>query len=240
MASQGAPLGKSRFRLTIGELFPDGDLVAQWVFSVTALVEDIQVGTHPSKEAQVAGDLRAMLFWHRHMVTRLYEARRLVTTARTVAEVRGFAETLLQNPPGGVDLSDAYKRPSKDVPSTIERLYEELRHLTVHYAKVGGDELRDTLRQYAGLPAEITIETRTDGSPDLQFRWVQAVRGMEVFGDVHQPDFLKQMRDRSELTGRIVASWTMAAGLAVILNARRLGIDTNKLGDISGWAPPSA
>ncbi len=43
--------GQRASRLTVGELFPACDIVAEWVFSVTALIEDIQVGVGPSKEA---------------------------------------------------------------------------------------------------------------------------------------------------------------------------------------------
>jgi hypothetical protein len=240
VASPGSSRGQSRSRLTIGELFPDGDVVGQWVFSLTSLTEDLHVGTQPAKQAQESGDVRGMLSWHRHMVTRLYEARRLITAARTIAEVDAFAGNLLHDPPGGANLMGAYTRPTAGVPSTVEGLYEDLRNVAVHYPKVGGAELRGTLRKHAYLPAHITIEEGLGGTPDLQFRWVQAIRSMEIFGDVHQPDFLAQMRARGEITGRIAASWMMVAGLAVILNARRLGIDTNKLGDISGWEPPGA
>jgi hypothetical protein len=69
---------------------------------------------------------------------------------------------------------------------------------------------------------------------------VQAIRSMEIFGDVHQPDFLTQMRARGEITGQIAASWTMVTALAVALHTRRLGLDADRLGDTSGWVPPAA
>jgi hypothetical protein len=208
------------------------------VFSLTSLIEDLHVGTHPAKEAQESGDLRGMLFWHRHMVTRLYEARRLITAARTVAEVHAFAGDLLHNPPGGANLMEAYTRSAAGVPSTVEGLYKDLRNVTVHYPKVDGAELRGTLHKYAYLPAQITIEEGPGGTPDLQFRWVQAIRSMEIFGDPHQPDFLALMRARSEITGQIAASWTMVTALAVALHTHRLALDANRLGDTSGWVPP--
>jgi hypothetical protein len=65
-------------RLTIGEVFKHDDPVAHWVFSLTALAEDLEVGVEPSRQAMTDGDLRALLFWHRHTATRLYEANRLV------------------------------------------------------------------------------------------------------------------------------------------------------------------
>jgi hypothetical protein len=225
-------------RLTIGELFPHDDLVAQWVFSLTALAEDLQVGSKPAKEATDSGDLRALLFWQRHMVTRLFEARRLVTSARIIEAIREFLGDLLERPPGGANLIEAYTRPSADTPSMVEALYEQLRHLTVHYSKVGGSELGGTLKTYGHLPAEMTITTSPDGSPDLQFLWVQAIRSMEVLGDIRREDFLEAMRRSSHTTGSLTASWMMVSGIAILLHAHRLGIDANRLGDVSGWRVP--
>ena len=37
--------GLPRYKLTVGELFPADDLVAQWVFSVTSLAEDLTILT---------------------------------------------------------------------------------------------------------------------------------------------------------------------------------------------------
>jgi len=238
VASQDSSRAQSP-SLTIGELFPDGDLVGQWVFSLTSLTEDLNIGTQPAKQAQESGDLRGILFWHRHMVTRLYEAGRLVDAAQTIAEVRAFAGQLLHDPPGGANLIDAYTQPAPSVPSTVQRLYANLRNITVHYSKIGEPELRQTLRNYAYLPAQFTIEGGVGGTPNPQFRWVQAIRSMEIFGDIHQPDFLAQMRAAGETTGQIAASWIMVTALALALHTHRLGLDADRLGDTSAWVPPS-
>lgn len=181
----------SENRLTVGELFPQHDVVGQRVFSLTALAEDLNVGLQPSKDALATSDLRALLFWHRHLVTRLFEARRLVTTARNTPEIAEFASDLLQKPPAGVSLLDAYTRPSKNTPSSVEAMYQDIRHLSVHYAKVGKPELEDALATHAYLPAEMKLTIAADGIPDLTFGWVQAIRSMEVLGDIRQADFLE-------------------------------------------------
>lgn len=92
--------------LTVGELFPDGDVVGQWVFSVTALSEDIQLVTHPMQDAKDRQDLRALLFYYRHLVTRLYEARRLVTAVEHRSDLASFLGSLLDRSRLGVDLRD--------------------------------------------------------------------------------------------------------------------------------------
>ena len=239
MASQDSSRAQSP-SLTIGELFPDGDLVGQSrVFSLTSLTEDLNIGTQPAKQAQESGDLRGILFWHRHMVTRLYEAGRLVDAAQTIPEVRAFAGQLLHDPPGGANLIDAccsrhqaYSPPSSGStktsgtsPSTIRRSVSPscARHCVT----------TPTYRRsspWRGASA---------GTPDPQFRWVQAIRSMEIFGDIHQPDFLAQMRADGETTGQIAASWIMVTALALALHTHRLGLDADRLGDTSAWVPPS-
>ncbi len=225
-------------RLTLGELFPAGNVVGEWVFSLTALAEDLAVGLRPSKEALTTGELRALLFWHRHMATRLYEARRLVTSARNVPEIAEFAAELLASPPGGVNLLEAYTRGPHGEPSTVEAMYEELRQLSVHYPKVGQPELKNTLTAHAWLPAELRIATAEDGSPDVTFGWVQAIRSMEIVGDIHQEDFLGTLRARSIATGGLASAWLMVTVLALPLYAHSRGIDSNRLGDVKDWRRP--
>jgi hypothetical protein len=87
MTTPRSPGDEPNKQLTIAELVPADDLIAQWAFSLTAFAEDLQVGIKPAKEAMEAGDLRALLFWQRHMVTRLFEARRLVTSARAIEDI---------------------------------------------------------------------------------------------------------------------------------------------------------
>lgn len=59
--------GQRTNRLTVGELFPARDIVAEWVFSVTALIEDIQVVVGPSKEAMEARGLCRRCAWCFHV-----------------------------------------------------------------------------------------------------------------------------------------------------------------------------
>src|SRR4051812_2745037 len=77
MADRAIAEGRKRYPLTIGELFPDGDAAAQWVFSLTVLAEDISVLMRPLRQAREDDDIRASLFFYRQLITRLYEARRL-------------------------------------------------------------------------------------------------------------------------------------------------------------------
>src|SRR3954454_14366069 len=122
MADRAIAEGAQRYPLTIGELFPDGDAAAQWVFSLTVLAEDIGVLMRPLSQAREDEDLRAVLFFYRQLVTRLYEARRLATTARTVPAIASFVGDLLRRPPGGVDVEELYHRDPHTKSTTAERL----------------------------------------------------------------------------------------------------------------------
>ena len=53
-----------RPELTIGELFLDGDLVAQWVFSLTAVAEDVMVLTRSLRDATERGDVQATMSFY--------------------------------------------------------------------------------------------------------------------------------------------------------------------------------
>ncbi len=145
-----SPRAARRYALTIGELFPDGDAAAQWVFSLTALAEDINVLVKPLRQARDEEDLGASLFFYRQLVTRLYEARRIATTARTVPDIASFVGDLLRRPPGGIDLEEAYRRDPETKPSRVEQLYAELPHRTVHHSQPSSDELADALWNHSG------------------------------------------------------------------------------------------
>jgi hypothetical protein len=239
LAARAIAEGRKRYPLTIGELFPDGDAAAQWVFSLTVLVEDISVLMGPLSEARKDDDIRASLFFYRQLVTRLYEARRLATSARTVPDIASFVGDLLRQPPGGVDLEAVYRRGPDTETSTVERLYGELRHRTVHYLEPGSEELADVLWDHSGYPAHVEFAKDKRGRPTVWFQWVQAVTAADVFGDVGEPAFVKLMNERGELIAAIATAWTMVAAVALALHVRRLGIDSAQLGQMSE-TPPDA
>lgn len=217
--------------LTIGELFPADDRVAHWVYGVTALAEDLLALSDPMRAARAQRDVRGNLVFYRLYVTRLYEAGRLVTAATEIEEVREFVGDMLSRP-GRVDLREMYLRAPGAKKSPVEELYAQLRHRTVHYMRVGSTELRDELARLAGFPAQVSLEDDGTGSRRVQFRWVQVVSGMEVFGDVERPDFFARLDARSKLVASIGTAWLMAAPVALIVHARRLGIDTERLGQV--------
>ena len=61
------------YELTIGEFLPADDRVAQWVFGVTTLCEDLVVLVEPLKAAEAQSDVRGMLVLYRLLMMRLHE-----------------------------------------------------------------------------------------------------------------------------------------------------------------------
>jgi hypothetical protein len=221
--------GDDKQTLTIGELFPANDLVAQWVFGLTVLAQDLAVLFEPLKRAQIDDDQRARLFFYRQMLTKLYEARWLVHDAVTQAELEPFAARLLKTATG-LDLRDYYLRPDPDTRSVIENLYAELRHQSVHYMRVGTAEFRDTLAAYARYPARVVLG-KEEGRPTVEFQWAEVVSTMGLLGDPLDPEFLARMRRSEKLAAAVLQAWLMLTPVALIGYAFERGIDTNRLGD---------
>lgn len=114
--------------VTIGELFPASDEVAQWVFSLSVVVDDLHHITRlQTAEVGSGGDARTMLLLQRVLTIRLYEARKLVYSVDLRPTIAEFLHT------GNVFLEQlrAHYLPIGD--SMVDRLYGALRHHSVHY-----------------------------------------------------------------------------------------------------------
>jgi hypothetical protein len=141
--------GRNRMReqqLTIGELFPADDLVAQWMFLLSMVVDDLQTVQQEQKAAIASGgDPRRMLFSQRVLTIRLYEARRLVYVVDSQPAIASF---IAQN-----DFFEQLRRYYHPIgASAVDQLYGVLRHQSVHYMWPGSDELASALRVSARLP----------------------------------------------------------------------------------------
>lgn len=215
------------YELTIGELFPSDDPIARWVFSVTAVAEDITIVFNAMNAADSPERVRERIYFYRQLITRLVEARRVVVAVEKDPQLEPFSGPLLAGPL--MDLGAVYRRPDEETKSTIEQLYSQLRHRSVHYMQ--GKELAAELARHRNFPAEIHIE-QGEPAPRVEFRWLQIISGMELFGDPHDPDMLKKMDERGALVANMAAAWQMAGAMSVILLAQRLGIDSARLGKV--------
>lgn len=115
-------------------------------------------------------------------------------------------------------------------------MYRNLRHLTVHYSEIGKEELAQTLKKYAHLPAQATIRQTESGVPELTFGWVQGIRSMEILGDIASEDFLEKLRSDGEVTVRLTTSWLIIVPMALSLFCHLRQIDMSELLDTGGSA----
>ena len=77
--------------VTVGELFPADDLVAQWVFSLSAVAEDLSI-TEAAFQEVLHGNRGALWtgYHFRQVIARLYEAERPIVSAHQREDVKRF------------------------------------------------------------------------------------------------------------------------------------------------------
>jgi hypothetical protein len=211
------------FDLTIGELFPADDLIAQWVFTLNCVVQDIEVVAWPLRDAK---SVRAKLYYNRALITRLYEARRLIDAHAKYEEIRQFVAGGLNVT--GTDLLALYTRPSEAEKSEVEKLYAGSRHRTVHYPSVGSSELRGLLFDYHKFPARMVPELTDDPAIDTQ--WVSIVRAQDTWSaPPWSSGFLQQLQEFGAKTGAVSAAWIMANVIFTIKYSRERGIPLERM-----------
>jgi hypothetical protein len=166
--------------LTIGELFPEGDLLGEWVFSLSALADDLREIEH-RMQALRGNDLRTALLFQRLLAIRLYEAGRLVYIVDKQPAIREF---LGEKPPVWFDTLREMYLPCGE--SRVDELYAVTRHQGVHYIWPGSGELKRALRAVRHLPARLKIIT-DETDRDVSAEWAQMVAGLSVFGELGCP-----------------------------------------------------
>lgn len=220
--------GFPNYKLTIGELFPAGDVVGQWVFSLNCLTEDLYVLMGSLTSATEPHDLRAALYFTRALGARLYEANRLAESFRDQAEINAFFNGKIASPTG-VDLLELYT-PDADGVSAIDRLFGTARHRVVHYPWVGRPELRELLHEHRRYPARLVAE-RVDGVLQHENQWVTAIVAQDVFGDMSRDGSLERMRALASTRAAVATAWMFASTVMTIVYAKKRGIEIERFVD---------
>src|SRR5438270_12388624 len=93
----------------VADLFDPDDLVSQWVFAITATVEDLSIAESLFKNA-LDNDAAALLtgYHYRQLIARLYEAERVVLAIDQHQDVRDFVSEQADAQPAIEFLRDAY------------------------------------------------------------------------------------------------------------------------------------
>lgn len=211
-----------QYKLTIGELFPADDLVAQWVFTVTSVVDDIV-----TLMARLETDqLREKMLFYRLLTPRQYEARRLVFARAEHAATREFAGDMNF---GGVDLVKAYT-PREDGKSPVEKLYD-----------AGGIAPSTTPRSGVTNSAACFMPTGTSarmvtsesgGKLTIEYQWVTAIRAQDSWGSPPwSPGIVKHLESYGQQTSALARAWTMLSAAYITLYARRRDIPFERIVD---------
>jgi hypothetical protein len=216
----------SRAPVTVGELFPAEDLIAQWVFSLTAVAEDLAI-TEAAFQRVLQADRGPLWsgYHYRQVVARLYEAERPVIAAVDRDDIRDFIAGI----PGATEhigyLADQYVAPEGRM-SKVRASFGGMRHRTVHHSWVGSDELRQALETAANENARILIN-RNDRW--LHHEWPEAVAIRSMLGDLSQPAARDAFAERVDQAKTILHHLVALVKLVVAQHVRRRGINPEHL-----------
>lgn len=168
--------------LTIGELFPPDDVVGQWVFSLTATAADLAHVESALLTTMDGNDVSARFYFHRSLLARLYEARRVVVVIDTLPEIAEF----LARVEGTVEYVEFLR--SQYLPadeSVVDGLYGASRHRTVHHSFVGSPELRETLAEADDEAARLIVD---EGRGRIIMEYPESVITRYLNPDLNDPD----------------------------------------------------
>lgn len=214
--------------LTIGELFPAEDLVAQWVYSVTCVAEDLHVvmdllESLPRSEHS----LRTSMYVWGLLVARIYEARRVVSAIDKFDEVSALVGDRL-GLRRGLNLREVYEKRNGG-PSLVEELFGDARHRGVHYPRIGSSDLRGLLQDHRGIPARLITRADDDGK-SVEAQWVTAIRGQDMFGySYDRSDFGKAVVHRRDIASAIAQSWLITAPVMLLVYIHRRGVPLERV-----------
>jgi hypothetical protein len=221
--------GLPEYKLTIGELFPADDVVAQWVFTLTAVADDLRILLGMMDLSKMEEQIAEQTTLFRLLMSRLLEARRVVDAWRRFPEIQDLTGGKLEF--GSLDLLSAYSCPDgKGARSQVEKLYVDSRNRTVHYSHVGESELTDLLRDYGWSPARITVSER-HGKAQLEYQWVTAVRIGDSIGSAPWAVNVQKLARNGRQVSSLATAWIMLGMVCLMLYARKQGIPLERIVD---------
>jgi hypothetical protein len=212
--------------VTVGELFPADDLVAQWVFSLSAVAEDLAI-TEAAFQDVLHGEGAPLWtgYHYRQVIARLYEAERPVISAGQHDDVCAFVAEI----PGAAEhidyLADQYVAPEGQM-SKVRATFGGMRHRTVHHSRIGSAELREALEAAADEDARILVN-RDEGW--LHHEWPEAVALRSLLGDLTTPEANTAFRDCLKLVQKILGHLVALVKVVIAEHVSRRGIDPSRL-----------
>ncbi len=196
--------GLPRYKLTVGELFSADDLVAQWVFSLTSVAEDLTILTPLLNR----DDMRERMWFYRPLITRLLEARRPAYARPSVHE-RSAVEKVY------ADSRNRTVHYSKVGEPELRGVLHDYRWLPARMVTPSGGE-------DGGRPQ---IEYQWVTGIRSQDVW-----GTEPWAS----GMAEHLHPFGQRTRALSSSWVMLSFVLLALHARRLGIALERVVDNPG------
>jgi hypothetical protein len=218
--------------VTVRELFPADDLVARWVFSLSAVLEDLAL-----TESQFADVLRSDrgALWtgyhYRQLIARLYEAERPIIAVKRHHEVREFLAGIPDAQAPLAFLIEYYVPADGTSASKVRETYGGVRHRTVHHSWPASDELRQALEDAGDAEARILVNRREEW---LHHEWPEAVALRSMLGDLDEPAVKAEFVDRVELAQAILRQFVLLLKAVLVPHVERVGVDPGRLVDEVG------
>ena len=212
--------------VTVGELFPPDDPVAQWVFSLSAVAEDLSI-TESAFQEVLHGDRGPLWtgYHFRQVIARLYEAERPIVSAREREDVTA----LLARLPAAAEhmgfLADHYIGHAGE-PSKVRVTFGGMRHRTVHHSWVGSAELRDALELAADQEARILVNREQKW---LHHEWPEVVALRALLGDLNDPETRALFVEQAKLAQEILRHLVALVKIVLDEHVRRRGVDPGRL-----------
>jgi hypothetical protein len=212
--------------VTVGELFPADDLVAQWVFSLSAVAEDLSI-TEAAFQEVLHGDRGALWtgYHFRQVIARLYEAERPIVSAHQREEVKRFLASV-PDAAEHLDFLVGYYVASAGETSRVRTVFGGIRHRTVHHSWIGSRELHDALRAARDEEARILINRNEEW---LHHEWPEAVALRALLGDLDDRDARAAFVEQTELAQEILRHLVALVKLTLDEHVRRRGVDPARL-----------
>jgi len=212
--------------VTVGELFPADDLVAQWVFSLSAVAEDLAI-TEAAFQDVLHGDGAPLWigYHYRQVIARLYEAERPIINARQRDDVRAFLAEIPDAAEHVDYLADHYVASEGQI-SKVRATFGGMRHRTVHHSWVGSVELREALEVAAGEDARILVNRSERW---LHHEWPEAVALRSLLGDLTTPEANTALRERLKVVQEILGHLVALVKVVIAVHVSRRGVDPSRL-----------
>lgn len=220
--------------VTVGQLFPAGDLVAEWVYMLSVVAEDLAVADVQLNQAIGDETNGQSMFHYRVLVARMYEAKRVVLAAEQREEIGEFVRSVTAARAEWKVLREQYVAGDSGK-SRVDELYAVMRHRTVHHSFPGSPEVSAALAAAAELEAFYILD-HDEGS--AHFIWPEHIAITAFVGPGEDADRTEEFRKAVKLARKIVVAFTALFKHVLEAHCARIGIQHEQLMRHRGQVPP--